>query len=217
MQHVQVGLRGTDEGGKLTLVLALHVLEGKDGGGLLVDDGAETSLALDNDIGDTHLAAQGGEEDDELDGVNVVGDDDEGRLLRLNQGDGVVETVLDEEGLLGVLHQQRINGTKQSHSMDETYLRLSLLLLSGCLCNGVKASLLLLLGLGAVLVQELEQLRSGVLVERVRELGNGRGDLETLAEDDLLALKADVFWPLHEACEVLLGLDVLAFDRSHPT
>ena len=41
------------------------------------------------------------------------------------------------------------------------------------------------------------------------ELRNGRGDLEALAEDNLLALEANIFGPLHEAGEVLLGLDVL--------
>ena len=61
-----------------------------------------------------------------------------------------------------------------------------------------------------VLVQELEQLRRSVLVESVGELRDGRGDLQALAEDNLLALEADIFGPLHEAGEVLLGLDVLA-------
>ena len=102
----------------------------------------------------------------------------------------MVETVLDEQGLLGVLS--------------------GLLALSSLLSLSSETSLLLLLGLGAVLVQELEQLRSGILVERVRELCNGGGDLETLAEDDLLALKADVFRPLDETGEVLHGLNILA-------
>lgn len=39
---------------------------------------------------------------------------------------------------------------------------------------------------------------------------DGRRDLETLAEDNLLALEADIFGPLDEAGEILLGLDVLA-------
>ena len=101
--HLQVGLSGGDEGSQLTLVLALHVLDSEDGGGRLVDDRAETGLALDDDVGDTHLAAESGEEDNKLDGVNIVGDDDKGSLLGLDEGNTVVQTVLDEEGLLGVL------------------------------------------------------------------------------------------------------------------
>ena len=104
---LQVGLGGLDEGSELALVLRTDLLDGEDGGGLLVDDRAETGLALDDDVGDAHLAAQGGEEDDELDGVNIVSDDDERRLLGLNESDAVVETVLDEEGLLGVLLPER--------------------------------------------------------------------------------------------------------------
>ena len=68
-----------------------------------MDDRAETGLALDDDVGDTHLAAESGEEDNKLDGVNIVGDDDKGSLLGLDESNTVVQTVLDEEGLLGVL------------------------------------------------------------------------------------------------------------------
>ena len=63
------------------------------------------------------------------------------------------------------------------------------------------------------LVQELEKLGRGVLVESVRELSDGRGNLEALAEDDLLALKANILGPLDKAGEVLDGLDVLACER----
>ena len=96
-----------------------------------MDDRAETGLALDDDVGDTHLAAESGEEDNKLDGVNIVGDDDKGSLLGLDEGNTVVQTVLDEEGLLRVLS-------------------LSLLLLSSGLGDSLKTSLLLLLGLRAV-------------------------------------------------------------------
>ena len=100
---LQVGLGGLDEGSELTLVLRADLLDGEDGGGLLVDDRAETGLALDDDVGDTHLAAESGEEDNKLDGVNIVGDDDKGSLLGLDEGNTMVQTVLDEEGLLRVL------------------------------------------------------------------------------------------------------------------
>ena len=105
---------------------------------LLVDDRAETGLALDDGVGDTHLAAEGGEEDDELNGVNIVGDEDESGLLGLDEGDNVVETVLGGVRLLTDI----------------------LLLLaigdSGSLFG--KTLLLLSLGLGTVLVEDLESL-----------------------------------------------------------
>ena len=99
-EYSQVRLGGTDKGGKLTLVLALDVLDAEDSSGLLVNDRAETSLALDDDVGDTHLAAESREENNELDGVNIVSDDNEGSLLGLYEGNSVVQTVLDKEGLL---------------------------------------------------------------------------------------------------------------------
>lgn len=155
-----------------------------------MNDSAEPGLALDDGVGNAHLAAEGGEEDDELDGVDIVGDEDERRLLVLNEADNVVETVLDNVGLLA----------------DVLFL-LALLDGSGLL---KKTLLLLGLGLGAVLVEELEGLGSRVLVEDVLELGDRRGNLEAEVEDLLLALETDVLGPLHHARQVAAGLDVLA-------
>jgi hypothetical protein len=51
----EVGLGGGNEGSKSLLVLGSDVLEGDDGGGLLVDDRTETSLVLDDDVWNAHL------------------------------------------------------------------------------------------------------------------------------------------------------------------
>jgi hypothetical protein len=185
----EVSLGGTDEGSKLPLVLAADLLESNDSGSLFVDDSPETGLALDDHVGDAHLAAESRQEDDELDGVDVMGDDDEGSLLSLDEGDDVVQTVLGEQRLLGIGLSFPLSGSN-----------------SGLL----ETSCLLLLALRTILVQELEQLSSSVLVQCVGELGNSRGNLETLAEDDLLALETDVLGPFHEAGQISLGLDVLA-------
>lgn len=96
--------------------------------------------------------------------------------------------------------------------MKVSYFGVLLLILSGRGGGSQKTSLLVLLRLGAVFVKELEQLSGGVLVQSVRELSNGGGDLETLVEDDLLTLKADVFGPLDKAGQVGLGADVLAYN-----
>ena len=100
------------------MVLRLDVLESENSSSLAVNDRSKTSLALDDDIGDTHLAAEGGEEDDELDGVDIVGDDNERRLLGLDERNTVVETVLDEEGLLGVLHDKRVSDSSRPLTGD---------------------------------------------------------------------------------------------------
>lgn len=154
-----------------------------------MDDSAEAGLALDDGVRDTHLAAESGKEDDQLDGVNVVGDEDKGSLLVLDQANNVVETVLDGVGLLGDI----------------------LLLLALSDGGSLLGETLLLLGLGlrAVLVEELQGLSSGVAVKDVLELGDRRGNLQAKVEDLLLALKADILGPLHHARQVALGLDVL--------
>jgi len=187
--HVAI-LDGRDELGELVLVLGADLSEGQDSGGLLVDDSAETGLALDDGVGDTHLLAERRKEDNQLNGVNIVGDEDQGSLLVLNQANDVVETVLDGVGLLGDI------------------LLLLALLDGGSLLQ--ETLLLLDLGLRAVLVEELESLGGGVAVKDVLELGQRGGDLETQAEDLALALEADILGPLYHARKVSLGLDVLA-------
>lgn len=47
-----------------------------------------------------------------------------------------------------------------------------------------------------------------ILVNRLGELVDGGGHLQSLEQDALLALDADVLGPLDEASEVALGLDV---------
>lgn len=155
-----------------------------------MDDSSESGLALDDGVRDTHLAAESGKEDNQLNGVNIVGDEDEGSLLVLDQADDVVETVLDDVGLLG-----------------DVLLLLALLDGGGLLQETL---LLLDLGLRAVLVEELESLGGGVLVENLLELGDRRGHLEAHVEDLLLALKTDILGPLHHARQVASGLDILA-------
>lgn len=121
-----------------------------------MDNSAETSLALNDDVRDTHLTAKSRKEDDQFDRVNIISNDDERRLLCLDERDAVVETVFDEMRLL---------------------LRLLLFLLRGSLSSSSETGFLLLLGLRAVLVKQLEELRRSVLVESVGELRNRRRDL----------------------------------------
>lgn len=207
MRHSQVGLGGADEVGKFALVLALHFLEGNDGSSLLVYNGTEASFALDNDIGDAHLTAQSRQENDQLDGVDVVSDDDEGSLLGFDEGDDMIQAIFSEQRLLRILKGHVIK--KLSLKRVGYYLRF---VTSGnSLGCGLETLLLFLLSLRTVLVQELEQLSGRVLVESVRELGDGRWDLEALVKDDLLALEADVLGPFHETCEVRARTDVLTY------
>lgn len=187
----EVSLGGRDKGSEFLLVLLLDVLNGKDGGGLLVDDGTEPGLVLDNDVWDTHLAAQGWEEDDQLDWVYVVSNDNEVGLLCLNEGNDMVKTVLDEVWLLGILILCRFICSDGGSSSSKT-------------------GFLLLLGLWSVLVEELEELGSGVLVKGMRELSNRWWDLQSLVQDDLLALEANVLGPLDESGEIARWLDLLA-------
>lgn len=108
--YKQVSFRSADESGEFLLVFALDVLQGNDGSGLLVDHCSKTGFALDDDVWDAHLPAESGEEDNELDGVNIVSDDDERGLLGFNEGNTVVQAVFGEEGLLGLFLFLAISG-----------------------------------------------------------------------------------------------------------
>ena len=69
-----------------------------------MNDSAETSFAFYNDIRNTHLATEGRQEDDELDGVNIMSDDDESSLLGLDKSNNMIETIFDEQRFLRVLN-----------------------------------------------------------------------------------------------------------------
>lgn len=187
----EVGLGGADDSGEFALVFALDFLESDNSRGLLVNYGAETGFALDDHVGDTHLAAQSRKEDDQLNGVDVVGNDDKSGLLGFDEGDDMVKTVLGEQWLLvglGVCRLVFSNGSGGS----------------------IQTSLLLLLRFRAVFVEQFEELRSRVLVQGVRELGDRGRNLQALVQDNLLALKADVLGPFDETGQVGLRADVLA-------
>ena len=72
-----------------------------------MNDSAETSFSFYNDIRNTHLATEGGQEDDELDRVNIMSDDDESGLLGLDEGNNMIETIFDEQRLLCVLNHPK--------------------------------------------------------------------------------------------------------------
>jgi hypothetical protein len=86
----QIRLRSRNKGSKLTLVLGFDILKSQDGGGFLVNDSAKTSLPLNDNIGDAHLSTESWQEYDQLDRVDIVGDDDKRSLLCFDESDGVV-------------------------------------------------------------------------------------------------------------------------------
>lgn len=154
-----------------------------------MNDGAKPCLTPHDDVGYSHLATQSREEDDELNGVDVVGDDNELSFLRLDEGDDVVQPVLGEQLLFGVL---------------------GVFIHSGGGSSSLMTGLLFLLRLRAVLVQKLEQLRGCVLVQSVCSLSDRRRNFEALIQNDLLAMQANILGPLDEASHVSRRLDVLA-------
>jgi hypothetical protein len=175
---------------EVALILSVDLGEGSSDGGLLADGITETSLVLDDRVRDLLGAAQGGDPQDELDGLDVASNDDELGLLLLDGAGDLLETSdhrhggLGGDGLLGVL-----------------------LLLLG---NLVKAGLALLAGLRGVLLHELEELVAAGAVEDLGELVDGRGDLQAALQHTLLALHRHERGPAHEAGQVTCVWHILA-------
>lgn len=70
---------------------------------LFVNYHSQSRLAFHDRVRHTHLPAQCGQEDNQFDGIHVVGDQDQPGSLVLNQPHYVVEAVLDRVRLLADL------------------------------------------------------------------------------------------------------------------
>ena len=107
-----------------------------DGGSCLeVDELSEVGLSADEAEGDTLLSAESGQVDDELNGVNVVGNDNKLGLVLFDEGSDVVKSELEVHGLLSLSGTTGLGLTLESQSLLDA-------------------------GLGLVLGQKLEELGS---------------------------------------------------------
>jgi len=130
---VVLGLEGLGEGLERGNIFLSDRGQSDNGGVLLVNEGTESRLALENAEWNILLSAQGWEPADKLDWVDIVGDDNELGLFVLDEGSDLMDTVLDSKWLLFVT-----------------------LLTGGLgLSNLLKANLLLLSGLWSILIQKL--------------------------------------------------------------
>jgi hypothetical protein len=168
------------QGSECVLVLLAHLGECHAGGGLLANKGSYASTALYNAVRNTHLAAESRHPNNELDWVNIRSNYNKLCLLLLNQSSNVLQTELE-------------------HVWWSTSI-------TTLLSSSSKALSFLLLGLRGVLGEQLEEFYSLVLLYGVSELVHCRRNAQTLVQDLLLALDANVLWPLYEATQVLLDL-----------
>jgi len=136
---VVVGGHGLGQLVQGATVSRLNTSDGHAGSGLPAGHAAEPRLVLDDAVWNAHLAAQCGQEQNKLQGIDVISNDDELGFLLLHEGGHSVDTVTHHRGSLG-----------------------RSILLSLSLSDGASPQPLLLglLVLRTVLVQQLEQLGS---------------------------------------------------------
>ena len=154
-----------------------------------MDQAPPPGLALDDAVGNPHLAAQGRQEDHELDGIHIVSDHQQLGLLVLHQGGDRVDPCSKDRWPLG-----------GDIAFAGGFL----------LSSGQQPLLLLLLCLWSVLVGQLKHLSSCLSVQGLGELVNCRRHFQPLIENSPLPLQPDVAGPFDKAGEVPLGLDVLS-------
>jgi len=164
-------------------VLLVDIGKSNTGGILHVAEFAKVGLTTDEAEGNFLSTAESGQVNNSLDGVDIVGNNNDLSLVLLNEGGDVVKTEFDEKRLGGLL----------------VVLGLSSLL---------EALLLFGLALGGVLSEQFEELVALVLLESVVELGNAWRHLKALHEDGLLSLDTNVARPLDETGQITLGLDI---------
>jgi len=183
---VELGLEEGAELLEIDEVFAPHLSQSDASGRLEVDKLAKIGLATDEAEGDTLLAAERGQVNNHLDGVNVVCDHNHLCLVLLAQSRDVVEAKLKMHGLLGLLAT----------------------LVTSLLSLVLESVGLLLVGLRGVLGQQFKELGSLVLLKGLAELVDLRGHLQSLHQNSLLSLDTNVARPFNEASEVALWLDV---------
>ena len=120
-------------------VFLVNFGESNAGSSLSVDEFAEACLTLNEAEGNTLLSAQSWQEDEEFNGVNVVSHNNELSLTIFNELSNVVETVLKNNWLGGLL------------GISTTLLALG---------SGLESDLLLSLSFGLVFSKQFKELRS---------------------------------------------------------
>jgi len=82
------------------LMLFVDTGDGNSSGSLLSDEGSESGLVLHDTIWNLHLSTESREPNNQLNRVDIVGDNDKLGLLLFNEGSDMVDTELDEVGSL---------------------------------------------------------------------------------------------------------------------
>jgi hypothetical protein len=186
---IVVGGDGLDQLGQVLFVFVLDVSERDTGALFSANKLSESCLTLDNAVWNVHLSAKSWKIDNDFDWVDVVGNDNELGGFSFDEVDDLVDTAGQAWWSLS---------------------RLIWLSVSACLGTGHESSLLLSLRFWGVLLGELEELGSRLLVQSLAELVDAWGNLESLLENGALALKLDVLWPSNESSQIALWLNILA-------
>merc|ERR1719319_1527550 len=184
---IVVSLNNFNNLGKGSFVLSLNPGESHRGDCFPSDDTSQPRLGLDNTVRSSHLTAQSRHPHNQLDRFNVTSNHNQLGLLRLNQLSYFLHAMVKESLLLaGLIGFASCSGLSSSQ----------------------KSSLLVLRALGTILVQKLEQLGSGLLVQSISELVDWGRNLQSSLENSLLSLQTDILGPFHISGQISPVTDI---------
>jgi len=175
--------------GEGTTIFRVDVCQTDRGTGLAATHCAKTCLTLHDAIGHSHTSAQGRKVQYELNGINIVSNANQLGLLGFNE------------------RSDRVGSLAKGRLSLSWLISLALGLLNRAGSQTVLAGLL---GLRSVLVQKLEELGGGLLINGLSELVDRRWYLDSGVKNGPLPLDTDVLRPANEAAQVTTWLDILA-------
>jgi hypothetical protein len=185
---VVVSFNGFNQLGEFLFVLVLDFREGDTGALFSADQLSESGFTFDDAVWDVHLSAESWKVDNNLDWVDIVGDDNKLGLFSFDEVDDLVDSAVEGGWSLtwGVW-----------------------LAFSSCFGSGYESLFFLGFVLWGVLGGQFEQLGGGLFVQGLGELVDGRWDLQSSLENRSLPLELDVGWPSNESGQISFWLDIL--------
>jgi len=186
---VVVSFNGFNQLGQVLFVLVVDFMESNGGASFSSDQLSESGFAFDDAVWNVHFSAESWKVNNDFDWVDVVGDENELGLFSFDEVDDLVDS-------------------RSEHGFPSGW-GISFAFGSG-FSSGDESGFFLGFGGWGVFGGQFENLGSVLLVQSLRELVDGRWNLQSLLEDLSLPLELDVHWPSNESGEISFWLKVLA-------
>ncbi len=191
---VKVSSEGSGQVVKFGFVFLSDISQGNAGSVLLVNQPSQIGSSSNETVWNVHLSAKSWKPDDELNWVDVAGNDNQFGFSLLYKFSDMVQTEFKVEWS-GLFDSFFYDKNKFTFSLELSFLG--------------KSFLLLLAIFRRVLLQKLEEDFALIFLEGSGELSDGGWYFQSGKKDSFLSLESDVFGPFHESGQISGWLDVV--------